>query len=431
MLSTYLRTKARLFDRNPDLVGDVVSNGKKSKKQGSKPNVPLVRPTQGETKLQQRLKKIESDVLFDQHTADMQWLERRNDLMQDRADRRRLRLEDAPKDNPQSANGPDEKLVEPNASDDIMAEAEAAAQKLLEEMDEDDVGLGGMFGDPEDSPMSGPGQTGETAVSNITLRNFGKITGITPRRTFEEACRSRDPGAKVQYKLVSPTTYSARHSIIVSWSKNQEPIDSTITSDVEVQSNERKIIITMAQTSCPEVSQSESYVSTVALFLIFSNSLKEEKLALRLPPAFRDLYQELVESRREKRDAADRENIKSLRELIRHQTEKDDDEDVILTAAFRNRQKGLSGISTPVEGEMKEVRGNMEESEALKELWARKTSTQAYQKILHDRMSLPMFQFKDTVLDVVEKNQVTILCGETGCGEFYSRPQFALHRERN
>ena len=58
----------------------------------------------------------------------------------------------------------------------------------------------------------------------------------------------------------------------------------------------------MTKTACPETVQSEGYVSTAALFLLFSGSPKEEKSALRLPPAFRDLWQEFMDARKEKRD---------------------------------------------------------------------------------------------------------------------------------
>ncbi|KAH0051792.1 hypothetical protein KCU96_g23263, partial [Aureobasidium melanogenum] len=45
------------------------------------------------------------------------------------------------------------------------------------------------------------------------------------------------------------------------------------------------------------------------------------------------------------------------------------------------------------------------------------------------RSNLPMFQFRDVALDAVEKNQVTILCGETGCGKSTQMPAFILEHE--
>lgn len=419
MISTYLRTKARLFDRNPALISEpIVKTNKKSKKQQVKYTSPNGKATPGEAKLQQQLKKIESDALFDQYTADVKWLEQRDELQQERLARRRLRLDEERKASAQPNDSPEEKPVESSVTDDIMAEAEAEAQKLLDEMSDDD-GLGGMFGEPTEPSSGDANDLGDASASNVavTIRSFGKISGISPRRVFEEACRSRNPAAKVHYKMVSPTTYSARHSVTVMWTKEQEPIDAIFSEDVIVQASSKKTIITMSKVACSDTTQSEGYVSTAALFILFSNSPKEEKSALRLPPGFRDLWQEFIEFRREKRDAADRETVKALRDVVRHQTEQEAEEDIVLTAGFRNRQKGLSGISTPVDGERRDGRPGIEESQVLREMWERKASSPAYQYMLQGRMTLPMFQFRDIALEAVEKNQVVILCGETGCGE--------------
>ncbi|KAH0351216.1 ATP-dependent RNA helicase A, partial [Aureobasidium melanogenum] len=425
MLSTYLRTKLRLYERNPSLVNDPT---KKSKSQRGKTTPSPQKPTPGESKLQQRLKSIESDVLFDKDLADMRWIEERNQILQNQSERKRFNLAGEVKEKKEAdetlSNTPRE-----SATDDVMAEAEAAAQQLLDEMGEDDEMLGGMFGEATEgaSHDAASGQT-DNVGSNLTVRNFGKITGINPRRTFEEACRSRDSGAKVSYKMVSATTYNSRHSVTVQWSKDQDIIDGSFTPDVTVASSDRRTVVTMTKIACPETLQSEGYVSTVALFLLFSNSPKEEKSALRLPPAFRDLWQELVNARQEKRDNTDRETVKSLRELVKGQAEEDGDEDVILTAGFRNRNKGMSGVSTPIGDKIEKIT-RVEESQALRDMWARKTSTPAYQEMLIARSNLPMFQFRDVALDAVEKNQVTILCGETGCGKSTQMPAFILEHE--
>lgn len=425
MLSTYLRTKLRLYERNPSLVNESSSSSKKSKSQRGKPAPSPHKATPGESKLQQRLRSIESDVLFDKGLADMKWAEERVQLLQNQTERKRFNL---PEERKESDGSPDSTPRE-TATDDVMAEAEAAAQQLLEEMGDEDGLLGGMFGEATEgaSDNAASGQS-DNADPNLTVRNFGKITGISPRRTFEDACRSRDSGAKVSYKMVSATTYNSRHSVTIHWSKDQDIIDGSFTPNVNVVSTDRRTIVTMTNIACPETLQSEGYVSTVALFLLFSNSPKEEKSALRLPPTFRDLWQELVDARQEKRDATDRETVKSLREMVKGQTEEEADEDVILTAGFRNRNKAMSGVSTPV-GEKIEKNTKNEESQALRDLWARKTSTPAYQEMLMARSNLPMFQFRDIALDAVEKNQVVILCGETGCGKSTQMPAFILEHE--
>ena len=44
-------------------------------------------------------------------------------------------------------------------------------------------------------------------------------------------------------------------------------------------------------------------------------------------------------------------------------------------------------------------------------------------------MNLPVFNFRDSILSTIDKNQVTIICGETGCGKSTQIPAFVLEHE--
>ncbi|KAJ9621557.1 hypothetical protein H2203_007044 [Taxawa tesnikishii (nom. ined.)] len=355
MLSKYLQIKTRLYQRNSDLIESDGGSGTQATEQCSKASPKASR---GETKLLQRLKIIESDVLFDQQAADHKWSEQRLDIIRDQSERKKLQISEET-EKPQS-NGNSNVAIEETRADDVMKEAEEMANLLLRESNADgDSGfLSGMFDAPAEPGSDGASEI-LTDTVGVTKRNFGKLPGMSARRILEEACRARDPVS-------------------------------------------RSTTIMMTKIATPDVAQSEGYVSTAALFLLFSTSPKEEKAALRLPPAFRDLWQEFVNAKKERTDTTDRETVKSLRTLIREQVEREEDEDVVLTASFRNRSK---------------------------DLWARKTSTPAYQQMLVGRMNLPMYQFRDVALAAVEHNQVTILCGETGCGKSTQMPAFILEHE--
>lgn len=429
MLSKYLQIKTRLYQRNSDLIeSDGGSGNKKARKRQSNAAKPPPKASRGETKLLQRLKIIESDVLFDQQAADHKWSEQRLDIIRDQSERKKLQISEET-EKPQS-NGNSNVAIEETRADDVMKEAEEMANLLLRESNADgDSGfLSGMFDAPAEPGSDGASEI-LTDTVGVTKRNFGKLPGMSARRILEEACRARDPGARLQFKMISPTTYSSRHSVTIHWSKDQEPIDASFMLDVTVRSVSRSTTIMMTKIATPDVAQSEGYVSTAALFLLFSTSPKEEKAALRLPPAFRDLWQEFVNAKKERTDTTDRETVKSLRTLIREQVEREEDEDVVLTASFRNRSKGTSGVSTPVSSDKTAGRGQADVSPALQDLWARKTSTPAYQQMLVGRMNLPMYQFRDVALAAVEHNQVTILCGETGCGKSTQMPAFILEHE--
>ena len=240
---------------------------------------------------------------------------------------------------------------------------------------------------------------------------------------------NRDAGAQVRIKLISPTTYNSRHSLTVLWSKDQEVVVAPYLQGFNVRSGERRTIIEMINVAAVDQAQSEGYVSTAGLFVMFSTSPKEEKAVLKLPPAFRDLWQEFTTAKQEHLDAADRDIVKRLRQVVQiHQADREDEE-VVLTAGFRNRSKAASGVSTPVAGERQMGNGDVHVSPELKDLWQQKLSAPAFQQMLHMRRNLPMFQFRDVALSAVRQNQVLILCGETGCGKSTQMPSFILEDE--
>ena len=124
-----------------------------------------------------RLNKIKRDILFDETEAERRWAEIRIDLAKENAERKRLGIHDGV--TPKSQATPIEGPNEPQAF----------------EEDEDDTDLlRGLFTglsasqSDQDAGTNGAAANGEQTVR---IREFGKWTGMSPRRIFEEACRSR------------------------------------------------------------------------------------------------------------------------------------------------------------------------------------------------------------------------------------------------
>ena len=192
------------------------------------------------------------------------------------------------------------------------------------------------------------------------------------------------------------------------------------------QSGTRSIGIEMVSISCPTLAQSEAYISTVAMFLIFASSPKEEKVHLRLPPTWRDLWKELSQLKKDQDEATDRQVLRELRTLIDDfgQADKELNEQnngIIQTTpnqepmtADQHQRQGSPHFSAP---------------DGIKAQWASKASTPSYQHMLVSRMSLPIWNFKDELLDAIRDNQVVIICGETGCGKSTQVPAFILEHE--
>ncbi|KAL0254872.1 hypothetical protein SLS55_009396 [Diplodia seriata] len=174
---------------------------------------------------------------------------------------------------------------------------------------------------------------------------------------------------------------------------------------------------------------SEAYVSVVALFLIFSISSKEEKVYMRLPPAWRDLWAEFSEAQKNITDEKDRAMVKDLRGIVQETLEREDEDGVILMNGFKKRGKGAGDGNGESHLPIRTNEVSEDDSERLKELWQRKTSTPSYKRMLATRSQLPMAHFREAALSAIERNQVVILCGETGCGKSTQLPAFLLEHE--
>jgi ATP-dependent RNA helicase DHX29 len=416
LVPTYLKIKGKLFEIDPELVEvNPRKKGGKGKKATSVKTVqsPKVR------KLLSQLQQIESDTLFDDREAEAQWPAKRNEIAQNQAARRQQEATQTIPSNGQKEEvapaAPAAKEESPATTtggdaDDIMAEADM---------------LGDMFSAIPDEPATSEPTAAQIDAGNVTLRDYGKQSGLTPRRCLEEAVRSRDPGARVAYKMISPTTYRCRHAVTITWSKDIEvDYDADI---VGVNVLLRGIQATLESTTNAAVGmdQSESYISTVALFSISAASAKEEKVYLRLPPNWRDVYRELLEHRRERIDTEDRDAIKYYRSIVQDQVDNEESDGVVLTNRWKTRNQAAtgstpsnSGYSTPVP-----------ENQGLRELWAQKASAPSYQHMLVGRMNLPVYGFRDSILSTIDKNQVTIICGETGCGKSTQIPSFILEHQ--
>lgn len=198
--------------------------------------------------------------------------------------------------------------------------------------------------------------------------------------------------------------------------------------DTDCYRRPRQSVFIMKTISTPDTAQSEAYVSTVALFQIFSTSAKEDKVYLRLSPAWRDLWFDLSEQRKVQAEVADRTNVRILRDIVRNQMTEDDEEDVVLTRNFIKRTNGEEAETSVTAQEKSELIGE-EKQVQMRTIWSAKVATPSYQRMLGPRSLLPISHFRNDALAAIENNQVTIICGETGCGKSTQLPAYVLERQ--
>lgn len=241
---------------------------------------------------------------------------------------------------------------------------------------------------------------------------------------------SRDSSAKVSYTIVSDVAFANRHSLDIVWTKPQDLPPPAASSDVEVVADHFRFTFTMTGIATPDAKQSESYISTAALFYTFSGNTKDEKVAIRLPHVWKDVWAELAEARKAHVDEQDREVVRGLRALVRERHDQELEDGVIIQGAFRGRGN-KHAIDSGDDGNHGS-RQNTTNGEYYQKIWAEKSSTRKFQTMLvrntyinilvdmetdtkqQSRMQLPMWNFREQVLNAVDENQVVIVCGETG-----------------
>ena len=131
-----------------------------------------------------------------------------------------------------------------------------------------------------------------------------------------------------------------------------------------------------------------------------------------------------MNKRKEQIEAADRVVLRELRDIISSFDSTNDGETrpyhVATSLPFQQKHT----TSTPNSKPDSSLSG-----EEMKVIWASKSSTPAYHKILSSRIKLPIWNFKDLLLKTVDDHQVVIVCGETGCGKSTQVPSFILENE--
>jgi ATP-dependent RNA helicase DHX29 len=135
----------------------------------------------------------------------------------------------------------------------------------------------------------------------------------------------------------------------------------------------------MISISTPDAKQSESYIATSALFLIFGSSAREDKVFLRLPATWRDLWTEFAEKKKEQMDETDRASIRIFRDMIRKKRDQEEEDGILIHGAFRNR-----GTPRPevLENAGDKSSRSLLAPETYQRIWAEKSSAPSYQMML-------------------------------------------------
>lgn len=185
LVASYIKIKGRLFEIDPEAVEiKPRKQGKGGKGRAVKPSNETQSPAV--RKLLSQLQQLESDALFDDIEAGLQWPAKRAEIAQRKA---KERLELPTNTAVPKPSGAENVTIAPRKTPTWKKPVQDA--RLEENNDDEDVLLGDMFSAvPNEAPRSDETKTSHSN-EGITLRDFGKQSGISPRRVLEEAIRAR------------------------------------------------------------------------------------------------------------------------------------------------------------------------------------------------------------------------------------------------
>jgi ATP-dependent RNA helicase DHX29 len=137
----------------------------------------------------------------------------------------------------------------------------------------------------------------------------------------------------------------------------------------------------MTTIATPNKDQSKAYIATVALFAVFG-STKEEKVFMRLPPTWKDLWTELAEARKNQLDAEDRTVVKALRALVRQRLDQEEEEGVVIQSAFKGRGANRNGNGYNDQASLDRVHGHSISPEFYQRIWFEKANSPRFRHML-------------------------------------------------
>lgn len=276
---------------------------------------------------------------------------------------------------------------------------------LFDDGDDDDLG-GGILDLLETPQESTP--DGRTIVFKEMA--LPRHSSRTPKTLLRDCVQKQDKYAAITYSVISGASRATRASVTISWEGSKR--DQWSMEDV----------------ACPDAAQAEQYIATVALhaltfpqmdgFAAGQFSVGAGQTFFRsLPPAFRDLWDELEASRKERDDEINRNIWAKLRS---HAVAKYERATKTSSKSIRVSPSFTSG------GEQNRARGFRGPDPQLAESFAQRQCSPLYQEMLEQRNTLPIAAYRDTIISTLEDSQVIVLSGETGCGKSTQVPAFIV-----
>ena len=173
MVDRFLSLKQRLSESDPTILERKFGKSKTQSKVGAT-NVQL-NPRM--RKIEAQLSALTADILFDQEHADILWEAKRVELLQEASTRKQFGVESNPSRDEHQASTKTIQIPSPEGTD-YEGEPEGFLGDFLRTLPDTNTSLGAAGSDSKDTHP-------------IEVRNFGKSSGVPPRRILDEICKAR------------------------------------------------------------------------------------------------------------------------------------------------------------------------------------------------------------------------------------------------
>ncbi|OAX44745.1 P-loop containing nucleoside triphosphate hydrolase protein [Rhizopogon vinicolor AM-OR11-026] len=355
-------------------------------------------------RLQEKLKAVKSHYFFDERDAETQY-------RSERAKADALLLQSRLRgSSPKPPAIPEKKLEKPiSVVPNLEAKDAPIPSDISDIFDQHEDGLGGMLEILDTLPSEVAGEQGTTIrVRDMVLPKHW--SSKTPKTLLVELVFKVDRYAAVTYSIVSGSSRAKRASVMVNWEGRKT--DEWVMNDV----------------ACHTQAQAEYYIATLALhaltfpatdgFAVGSSGALANHTSFRLlPPVFRDLWDELEMGRKLREDLINRQVWANMRNIVEQKID---------------ARPPLTEKSTRVNIEVRDStpvrlppRNNIGSDHIIADFRARQMRP-AYQEMLHHRNQLPIAKYRDEILSILDRSQILVLSGETGCGKSTQVPAFIL-----
>lgn len=268
--------------------------------------------------------------------------------------------------------------------------------------DEEEGGLfGNMLDEPEPTVDVGPTTNTIVKVRSMPIPKQFAFTGNTAKALLRSTLSKAARHAAISYVRLSPNPRIARSGLQIQWSAD------------------KRRVWKMDELACESVEEADNYVSTLALHeLMLSGDLPSVNWR-SLPPAYRELWDELEQANSEKMAAAKREQWKKIKDLVDQKLQ-----GKASTESATGPKRSPPSTQTPVTPHSPPTPAATDES--LQQLYEKRIASSSYQRMRPGRDSLPIAPFRQQILDTLDSTQVLVFSGETGCGKSTQLPAFIL-----